>query len=124
MSHCSIAPSFPGDGDDVRSNIVAEKVAIAALSVTNGRKPNLFHSFGNFTVGTGDLANVLTDTGLPTSNMPDDGARTLMSIKHPASPNGARELESAAARVTQPVGAPTMPPDRVMQKNQSFPLRR
>jgi len=34
-----------------------------------GGGPNLFHSFGNFTVGTGDLANFLNDTGLPTSNI-------------------------------------------------------
>jgi len=34
-----------------------------------GGGPNLFHSFGTFTVGSGDLANFLNDTGLPTSNI-------------------------------------------------------
>lgn len=43
-----------------------------------------------------------------------------MSIKHPTSPNGARELESAAARVTQSAGSPTMPPNGVMQHKHSF----
>lgn len=34
-----------------------------------GDGPNLFHSFGNFSVGTGDLANFINNTGLPTSNI-------------------------------------------------------
>lgn len=44
-----------------------------AHSITGGTRPgggpNLFHSFGNFTVGTGDLANFSNNTGLPTSNI-------------------------------------------------------
>ena len=34
-----------------------------------GGSPNLFHSFGDFSIGGGDLANFLNDTGLPTSNI-------------------------------------------------------
>ncbi|TKB79447.1 MAG: filamentous hemagglutinin N-terminal domain-containing protein [Nitrospira sp.] len=34
-----------------------------------GNGPNLFHSFGNFSVGGGDLANFLNNTGLSTSNI-------------------------------------------------------
>ncbi len=34
-----------------------------------GNGPNLFHSFGNFSLGGGDLANFLNNTGLPTSNI-------------------------------------------------------
>src|SRR5512134_1363980 len=34
-----------------------------------GNGPNLFHSFGEFTVGAGDIANFLNNTGLPTSNI-------------------------------------------------------
>ena len=34
-----------------------------------GNGPNLFHSFGNFDVGGGDIANFLNNTGLPTSNI-------------------------------------------------------
>jgi len=34
-----------------------------------GDGPNLFHSFGEFTVGGGDIANLLNNTGLPTSNI-------------------------------------------------------
>ncbi|MBX3304295.1 MAG: filamentous hemagglutinin N-terminal domain-containing protein [Nitrospira sp.] len=42
-------------------------------NITGGARPsngpNLFHSFGNFSVGGGDLANFFNDTGLPTSNI-------------------------------------------------------
>jgi filamentous hemagglutinin family protein len=34
-----------------------------------GNGPNLFHSFGQFSVGTNNIANFLNDTGLPTSNI-------------------------------------------------------
>jgi len=34
-----------------------------------GNGPNLFHSFGDFSVGGGDIANFLNDTQLPTSNI-------------------------------------------------------
>ncbi|HLZ33598.1 MAG TPA: filamentous hemagglutinin N-terminal domain-containing protein [Nitrospira sp.] len=34
-----------------------------------GNGPNLFHSFGNFTVGSGDIANFVNNTGLATSNI-------------------------------------------------------
>ena len=34
-----------------------------------GGGPNLFHSFGDFSVGGGDIANFLNDSGLQTSNI-------------------------------------------------------
>jgi filamentous hemagglutinin family protein len=41
--------------------------------ITGGNRPgggsNLFHSFGLFNVGEGDVANFLNDSGLPTSNI-------------------------------------------------------
>src|SRR5437879_590894 len=41
--------------------------------ITGGTRPgngaNLFHSFGNFSVGQGDIGNFLNDNGLPTSNI-------------------------------------------------------
>ncbi|MBX3331514.1 MAG: filamentous hemagglutinin N-terminal domain-containing protein [Nitrospira sp.] len=44
-----------------------------SYNITGGARPgdgpNLFHSFGNFSVGGGDLANFLNNTGLPTSNI-------------------------------------------------------
>ena len=43
-------------------------------NITGGTRPgvnglNLFHSFGDFTVGAGDTANFLNNTGLETSNI-------------------------------------------------------
>ena len=42
-------------------------------NITGGTRPgnglNLFHSFGDFSVGQGDIGNFLNDTGLPTSNI-------------------------------------------------------
>jgi filamentous hemagglutinin family protein len=39
--------------------------------ITGGTRhgTNLFHSFGRFNVGTGDIANFLNDTGAPTNNI-------------------------------------------------------
>ena len=34
-----------------------------------GNGPNLFHSFGQFSIGTEDIANFLNDSGLPTENI-------------------------------------------------------
>lgn len=34
-----------------------------------GNGPNLFHSFGNFSVGSGDIANFFNDSGLATKNI-------------------------------------------------------
>jgi filamentous hemagglutinin family protein len=42
-------------------------------NITGGIRPggglNLFHSFGDFSIGQGDIANFLNDSGLPTSNI-------------------------------------------------------
>src|SRR5437870_13444015 len=34
-----------------------------------GNGPNLFHSFGEFSVGTNNIANFLNETAIPTSNI-------------------------------------------------------
>ncbi|TKB88808.1 MAG: filamentous hemagglutinin N-terminal domain-containing protein [Nitrospira sp.] len=45
-----------------------------AYNITGGTRPgvnglNLFHSFGDFSIGPGDIANFLNNTGLETSNI-------------------------------------------------------
>ena len=53
-------------------NTQVNQVGNASI-ITGGTRPrgspNLFHSFGDFSIGGGDLANFLNDTGLPTSNI-------------------------------------------------------
>jgi filamentous hemagglutinin family protein len=73
----SMSPSV-GDAQ-VNTNITASGLNTQVTQVgnssniTGGTRPgngsNLFHSFGNFSVGGGDLANFLNNTGLPTSNI-------------------------------------------------------
>jgi len=53
--------------------------------ITGGTRPgvnglNLFHSFGDFTVGAGDTANFLNNTGLETSNI--IGRVTELGVEH------------------------------------------
>ncbi|TKB59021.1 MAG: filamentous hemagglutinin N-terminal domain-containing protein [Nitrospira sp.] len=54
-------------------------------NITGGTRPgvnglNLFHSFGDFTVGPGDIANFLNNTGLETSNI--IGRVTELGVEH------------------------------------------
>ena len=54
-------------------------------NITGGTRPgidgpNLFHSFGDFSVGPGDIANFLNNTGLPTSNIL--GRVTGLGLEH------------------------------------------
>ena len=54
-------------------------------NITGGTRPgmnglNLFHSFGDFTVGAGDIANFLNNTGLETSNI--IGRVTELGVEH------------------------------------------
>ena len=76
----AVTPMLPSVGDaQVTTNITSSGLNTqinqvgTGSTITGGTRPgggpNLFHSFGNFTVGTGDLANFLNDTGLPTSNI-------------------------------------------------------
>jgi len=73
-------PMLPSVGDtQITTNITSSGLNTQvnqvgnASTITGGTRPgggpNLFHSFGTFTVGGGDLANFLNDTGLPTSNI-------------------------------------------------------
>jgi filamentous hemagglutinin family protein len=61
--------STPGAGD--LGTIVTPNGNL--YDITGGTRPgggpNLFHSFGDFTVGSGDIANFLNDSGLMTSNI-------------------------------------------------------
>lgn len=73
-------PMSPSVGDaQVTTNITSSGLNTQVNQVGNsstitggtrpGNGPNLFHSFGNFSLGGGNLANFLNDTGLPTSNI-------------------------------------------------------
>lgn len=75
-----IAPSV-GDAE-VATNITSSGLGTVVplqppsdgiYNITGGTRPgagpNLFHSFGDFSVGSGDIANFLNNTGLPTSNI-------------------------------------------------------
>ena len=75
-----ILMSPPGGEAQVTTNITSSglNTQVSPLSgntvnITGGTRPgggpNLFHSFGNFSVGGGDLANFLNNTGLATSNI-------------------------------------------------------
>ncbi|UVT14835.1 MAG: filamentous hemagglutinin N-terminal domain-containing protein [Nitrospira sp.] len=76
----AVIPMSPSVGDaqiptDITSSGLNTQVNQAGNSynITGGTRPgngpNLFHSFDNFSVGGGDLANFLNNTGLPTSNI-------------------------------------------------------
>jgi len=76
----AVIPMSPSVGEaQVTTNITSSGLNTQVNQVGNssnitggtrpGNGPNLFHSFGNFTVGGGDLANFLNNTGLPTSNI-------------------------------------------------------
>jgi len=49
------------------------QAAAPSFEITGGTRPNngpnLFHSFGEFSVGTGDTANFVNDSGLATENL-------------------------------------------------------
>src|SRR5678815_2611676 len=66
----SITPTT-GTGD--LGTIVTHDVGSHLFNITDGTRPdngpNLFHSFGSFTVGSGDTANFFNNTGLPTTNI-------------------------------------------------------
>jgi filamentous hemagglutinin family protein len=74
---CLISPS--GGDAQLTTNISSSGLNTQISQVGNsynitggtrpGGGPNLFHSFGDFTVGAGNIANFLNNTGLPTSNI-------------------------------------------------------
>ncbi len=76
----TLIPISPSVGDaqgttDITSSGLNTQINQAGNSytITGGTRPgggpNLFHSFGNFSVGEGDLANFFNNTGLLTSNI-------------------------------------------------------
>ncbi len=77
MELISLSPSV-GDAQ-VTTNITSSGLNTQvnhvgnSFNITGGTRPdngpNLFHSFGNFSVGGGDIANFSNNTGLPTSNI-------------------------------------------------------
>lgn len=77
-----IAPSIGNAQQAVTTNITSSGLGTVGplqppsdgvYNITGGTRPgdgpNLFHSFGDFSVGQGDIANFLNDTQLPTSNI-------------------------------------------------------
>jgi filamentous hemagglutinin family protein len=70
----SALPSCPGPcGVGVTIVTPLPPAQGGTITITGGARPgngpNLFHSFGRFDVGTGDIANFFNETGLPTSNI-------------------------------------------------------
>ncbi|UVT21379.1 MAG: filamentous hemagglutinin N-terminal domain-containing protein [Nitrospira sp.] len=76
----AVIPMSPSVGDtQITTDITSSGLNTQVNQVSNsynitggtrpGNGPNLLHSFGNFSVGGGDLANFLNNTGLPTSNI-------------------------------------------------------
>ena len=72
LVHAQVAPITPsGLGTEVSGPIVVG--GQTQYDITGGTRPgggaNLFHSFGDFSVPTNNIANFLNDTGLPTNNI-------------------------------------------------------
>ena len=68
VGDAQVATDITPSGLNTQVNQVGNSSAITG-GTRPGNGPNLFHSFGNFSVGGGDLANFLNDTGLQTSNI-------------------------------------------------------
>jgi len=68
VGDAQVATNITSSGLNTQVNQAGNSYNIAG-GTRPGNGPNLFHSFGNFSVGTGDLANFLNNTGLPTSNI-------------------------------------------------------
>ena len=70
-------PVSPGQTTSITSSGLNTQVSHVAgqpnYDITGGTRPgngtNLFHGFGDFSVGTNHIANFLNDSGLPTSNI-------------------------------------------------------
>ena len=72
LAHAQVSPITPsGLGTEVSGPIVVG--GQTQYDITGGTRPgggaNLFHSFGDFSVPTNNIANFLNDTGLPTNNI-------------------------------------------------------
>ena len=68
-SHAQVVTSITADGTlgtQITSNGNVQNITGGTRP---GDGPNLFHSFGDFSVGTGDIANFLNDSKLPTNNI-------------------------------------------------------
>lgn len=69
----SALPPCPGPCGPGGTIVTASPTGGTVTTITGGARPgngpNLFHSFGRFDVGTGDIANFFNETGLPTSNI-------------------------------------------------------
>jgi filamentous hemagglutinin family protein len=69
----SALPPCPGPCGPGVTIVTLPSPGTTVTTITGGARPgngpNLFHSFGRFDVGTGDIANFSNDTGLPTSNI-------------------------------------------------------
>jgi filamentous hemagglutinin family protein len=69
----SALPACPGPCGAGVTIVTPPLLGTTVTTITGGARPgngpNLFHSFGRFDVGNGDIANFFNDTGLPTSNI-------------------------------------------------------
>ncbi|MEO6306970.1 MAG: hypothetical protein ABIO96_00790, partial [Nitrospiraceae bacterium] len=91
---CLVVLTSPGAGQAQTTNITSTTDAgNLGTTVTNtgnlyditggtrpGDGPNLFHSFGNFSVGSNNIANFLNDTNIQTSNI--IGRVTELGVAH------------------------------------------
>ena len=72
ISHAQITTSItptPGAGNLGSTITQTGNVYNITGGTRPGGGPNLFHSFGNFSIGAGDIGNFLNNTGIPTSNI-------------------------------------------------------
>ena len=69
----SALPPCPGPCGPGVTTVAPPLTGGIVTTITGGARPgngpNLFHSFGRFDVGTGDIANFFNETSLPTSNI-------------------------------------------------------
>ena len=72
LAHAQVSPITPSG----LNTQVSDPIAVGGQThydITGGTRPgggaNLFHSFGDFSVPTNNIANFVNDTGLPTSNI-------------------------------------------------------
>jgi len=69
----SALPACPGPCGVGVTIVTPPLLGTTVTTITGGARPgngtNLFHSFGQFNVGTGDIANFVNDTGLKTNNI-------------------------------------------------------
>src|SRR5213075_2936584 len=69
VGHAQVPTNITSSGLGTSVSPPAGGVYDIAGGTRPGNGPNLFHSFGSFSVGAGDVANFRNDSGLYTSNI-------------------------------------------------------